>query len=150
MALSDDKEGVTPFGKYKIEAVILKEGIDEHIFRRVSELPYTVKHDDKKYEITTDALFKTDLPLKKKILNVFFMIVGEYTIIFREGETDPLLRFDSEISPRVLKVARTSKAVTGMIREWFSGSKFPVNKWAFILITATVGTIIYAKMNGYI
>jgi hypothetical protein len=148
--LSDTEKGVTPFGKYKIEVVIMKEGIDEHLFRRVSELPYTVKHGDKKYEITTDALFKIDLSIRKKIQNVFFMIVGEYMIIFREGEKDPLLRFDSEISPRVLKVARTSTAVTGMIREWFSGSKFPINKWAFILITAGVGTIIYAKMNGYI
>lgn len=148
--MSDQNEGAKPFGKYKIEVVIKQEGINEHLFRRVSELPYTVKYNGKKYEITTDALFKTDLSLRKKILNVFFMIVGEYTIIFREGEKDPLLRFDSEISPRVLKVARTSTAVTGMIREWFSGSKFPINKWAFILITAIVGTIIYAKMNGYI
>ena len=148
--MSDLKDGVTPFGKYKIEAVILKEGIDEHIFRRINKLPYTIKHEDHKYEITTDALFKIDLSLRKKILNVFFMIIGEYMIIFREGSPDPLIRFDSQVSPRVLKVARTSTAVTGMIREWFSGSKFPLNKWAFVLITALVGTIIYAKMNGYI
>lgn len=148
--MSDKNEGVKPFGKYKIEVVIMKEGIDEHIFRRVSKLPYSIKHGETKYEITTEALFKIDLSLRKKILNVFFMIVGEYMIIFREGEKDPFLRFGSEISPRVLKVARTSTAVTGMIREWFSGSKFSINKWAFILITATVGTIIYAKMNGYI
>ena len=148
--MSDEKAGVTPFGKYKIEAIILREGIDEHIFRRVSQLPYTIKFNDQKYEITTDALFKIDLPLRKKILNVFFMIVGEYEIIFREGSPEPLIRFDSKISPRVLKVARTSTAVTGMIREWFSGSKFSLNKWAFVLITALVGTIIYAKMNGYI
>jgi hypothetical protein len=147
--LSDEENGVTPFGKYKIEVVILREGIDEHLYRRVSELPYKIKFNKKQYEITTEALFKIDLPRRKKILNVFFMIVGEYMIIFREGETAPIIRFDSKVAPRVLKVARTSTAVTGMIREWFSGSKFPLNKWAFILITALVGTIIYGKMNGY-
>lgn len=148
--MSDKEEGVTVFGKYKIEAVIMKEGIDEHIFRRVSSLPYTIKHDDKQYEITTEALFKVQLSLTKQILNMLFLIVGEYMIIFREGSTEPLIRFDSEISPSVLRVARTSTAVKGMIKEWFSGGKFPVNKWVFILVVAVVGTIIYAKMNGMI
>lgn len=148
--MSDNKEGVTAFGKYKIEVIIMKEGIDEHIFRRVSSLPYTIKHDDTKYEITTQALFKVQLSFLKQILNIFFLIVGEYMIIFREGNTKPLIRFDSEISPSVLKVARTSTAVKGMIKEWFSGGKFPVNKWVFILVVALVGTIIYAKMNGMI
>jgi hypothetical protein len=71
-------------------------------------------------------------------------------IIFREGETQPLIRFDSAISPRVLKVARTSSAVKGMIKEWFSGGKFPMNKWLFIIIVASIGTFVYAKMTGMI
>lgn len=128
----------------------MKEGIDEHIFRRVNSLPYKIKHNDKQYEITTQALFKVQLSVLKRILNMVFLIVGEYMIIFREGNTKPLIRFDSEISPSVLKVARTSTAVKGMIKEWFSGGKFPVNKWVFILVVALVGTIIYAKMNGMI
>ena len=148
--LSNNVEKVTAFGKYKIEAVIMKDGIDEHIFRRVSELPYKIKHNGTQYEITTQALFKIQLSMTKQILNIFFLIVGEYMIIFREGSTEPLIRFDSEISPSVLKVARTSTAVKGMIKEWFSGGKFPVNKWVFILVVAVVGTIIYAKMNGMI
>lgn len=148
--LSNNNEGATAFGRYKIEAVIMKDGIDEHVFRRVSKLPYTIKHNGTKYEITTQALFKVQLSCLKQILNMFFLIVGEYMVIFREGSTEPLIRFDSEISPSVLKVARTSTAVKGMIKEWFSGGKFPVNKWVFILVVATVGTIIYAKMNGMI
>ena len=148
--LSDKKDGVTAFGRYKIEVIIMKEGIDEHVFRRVSKLPYTIKHNGTKYEITTQALFKVQLSFLKKLLNVFFLIVGEYMIIFREGNIQPLIRFDSEISPSVLKVARTSTAVKGMIKEWFSGGRFPVNKWVFILVVALVGTIIYAKMNGMI
>lgn len=148
--MSDKEEGVTVFGKYKIEAIILKDGIDEHIFRRVSSLPYTIKHNNTQYEITTEALFKVDLSILKQILNLFFLIVGEYEVLFREGDTQPLIRFDSEISPSVLRVARTSTAVKGMIKEWFSGGKFPVNKWVFILVVAAVGTIIYAKMNGMI
>ena len=150
LALSDNEEKVAAFGRYKIEAVIMKDGIDEHIFRRVGSLPYTVKHNETKYEITIEALFKVQLSFLKQILNMFFLIVGEYMIIFREGNTEPLIRFDSEISPSVLKVARTSTAVKGMIKEWFSGGKFPVNKWVFILVVAAVGTIIYAKMNGMI
>ncbi len=148
--MSDNEAGASAFGRYKIEVVIMKDGIDDHIFRRVSKLPYTIKHNDTKYEITTQALFKVQLSFLKRILNIFFLIVGEYEIIFREGNTEPLIRFDSEISPSVLKVARTSTAVKGMIKEWFSGGRFPVNKWVFILVVALVGTIIYAKMNGMI
>ena len=150
LALSDNEAGAKAFGRYKIEVVIMKDGIDEHLFRRVRKLPYTIKHEDTKYEITTQALFKVQLSFLKQILNMFFLSVGEYMIIFREGNTQPLIRFDSEISPLVLKVARTSKAVKGMIKEWFSGGRFPVNKWVFILVVAIVGTIIYAKMNGRI
>ena len=148
--LSDNKDGVTAFGRNKIEVVIMKDGIDEHMFRRISKLPYTIKHDGTKYEITTQGLFKVQLSFLRQILNMFFLIGGEYMIIFREGKTEPIIRFDSEISPSVLKVARTSTAVKGMIKEWFSGGKFPVNKWVFILVVALVGTIIYAKMNGMI
>ena len=148
--MSNNVEKVTAFGKYKIEVVIMKDGIDDHIFRRVSKLPYKLKHNETQYEITTQALFKIQLSVTKQILNMLFLIVGEYMIIFREGSTEPLIRFDSEISPSVLKVARTSTAVKGMIKEWFSGGKFPVNKWVFILVVALVGTIIYAKMNGMI
>ena len=150
LALSDNTEKVTAFGKYKIEVVIMKDGIDDHIFRRVSKLPYKLKHNNIQYEITTQSLFKVELSILKQILNMLFLIVGEYEVIFREGNTEPLIRFDSEISPSVLKVARTSTAVKGMIKEWFSGGKFPVNKWVFILVVAAVGTIIYAKMNGMI
>lgn len=141
---------INAFGRYKIEVVIMKDGINEHIFRRLSEFPHTIKHKDKEYEIKTDALFKIQISILKRIRNLLFLIFGEYMIIFREGETTPIIRFDSEISPQVLKVARTSTAVKGMIKEWFTGGKFPINKWAFILITAFVGTIVYAKMSGMI
>ena len=128
----------------------MKDGIDEQIFRIVRSLTYKLKHNGTQYEITAQALFKVQLSFLKQVLNMLFLIVGEYMIIFREGNTQPLVRFDSEISPSVLRVARTSQAVKGMIREWFSGGKFPVNKWVFILVVAAVGTIIYAKMNGMI
>jgi hypothetical protein len=146
--LSND-EKINLFGKYKIETVIKKEGINEHMFRRVDKLPHTVKHETKSYEIKANGLFKLDIGKLKTIKNLLFLIRGEYMIIFREGETDPLLRFDSEVSPQVLKVARNSTAVKGMIKEWFAGKKFPINKWAFILIVATIGTIIYGKLYGY-
>ena len=141
---------ITPFGKYKIEVVIMKDGIDEHIFRRVNKLPYTIKFDEKKYEITADALFEIETGVLKRIKNLAFLIRGEYMILFREGETDPLIRFDSEISPVVLKVARTSTAVKGMIKEWFSGGRFAFNKWVFIFIVAAIGTFVYAKLSGMI
>ena len=147
--MSEDVK-VSAFGKYKIEAVIMKDGIDEHIFRRVNTFPYSVKHDGVKYEITTDALFKIETGILKKIKNLAFLIIGEYMIIFREGDTNPLIRFDSEISPKVLKVARTSTAVKGMIKEWFSGGRFPINKWVFIIIVASIGTYVYAKLSGMI
>lgn len=149
--MSDDEEiQVSPFGKYKIEAVILTDGIDEHIFRRVNKLPYKIKYDNKQYEITTDALFEIETTTLKKIINLAFFIRREYMILFREGDTEPLIRFDSEISPVVLKVARTSTAVKGMIKEWFSGGRFPVNKWVFIIIVASIGTFVYAKLSGMI
>jgi hypothetical protein len=145
-----ENKQTSAFGKYKVECVIMKDGIDEHLFRRVNKFPYTVKHGDKKYEITTDALFEIETTTLKKIQNLAFLIRREYMIIFREGETQPLIRFDSAISPRVLKVARTSSAVKGMIKEWFSGGKFPMNKWLFIIIVASIGTFVYAKMTGMI
>lgn len=148
--LFNETEGVTAFGRYKIEIIIMTDGIDEHMFRRLSKFPYKIKYKGIQYEITTQALFKVQLSILKRILNMFFLIVGEYEVLFREGNTQPLIRFDREISPSVLKVARTSTAVKGMIKEWFSGGRFPVNKWVFILVVAVVGTIIYAKMNGMI
>jgi len=147
--LSEDVK-VSAFGKYKIEAVIMKDGIDEHIFRRVAKFPYSIKHKGIKYEITTDALFKIETGILKRLKNLAFLIIGEYMIIFREGDTNPLIRFDSEISPKVLKVARTSTAVKGMIKEWFSGGRFPINKWVFIIIVASIGTFVYAKLSGMI
>jgi hypothetical protein len=147
--LSEDVK-VSAFGKYKIEAVIMKDGIDEHIFRRVDEFPYTVKHNGTEYEITTDALFQIETGILKRVKNLAFLIIGEYMIIFREGDTNPLIRFDSEISPKVLKVARTSTAVKGMIKEWFSGGRFPMNKWIFVIIVASIGTFVYAKLSGMI
>ena len=146
--MSEDEIQVSPFGKYKIEAVIMRDGIDEHIFRRVNKLPYKIKYDNKQYEITTDALFEIETGTFKKIVNLAFFIRREYMILFREGDTDPLIRFDSEISPVVLKVARTSTAVKGMIKEWFSGGKFPINRWVFIIIVAAIGTYVYAKLSG--
>ena len=147
--MSEDVK-VSVFGKYKIEAVIMRDGIDEHIFRRVNEFPYEIKFNGQKYKITTEALFKIETGFLKMLKNLAFLIRGEYMIIFREGDTQPLIRFDSEISPRVLKVARTSKAVKGMIKEWFSGGKFPINKWVFIIIVASIGTYVYAKLSGMI
>lgn len=147
--MSEDVK-VSAFGKYKIEAVIMKDGIDEHIFRRVDEFPYTVKHNGTEYEITTDALFQIETGILKRVKNLAFLIIGEYMIIFREGDTNPLIRFDSEISPKVLKVARTSTAVKGMIKEWFSGGRFPMNKWIFVIIVASIGTFVYAKLSGMI
>ena len=147
--MSEDVK-VSAFGKYKIEAVIMKDGIDEHIFRRVNKFPYSIKHNGTKYEITTDALFKIETGILKTLKNLAFLIIGEYMIIFREGDTNPLIRFDSEISPKVLKVARTSTAVKGMIKEWFSGGRFPINKWVFIIIVASIGTFVYAKLSGMI
>ena len=144
-----EKTAVKAFGKYKVEIVILQNGENEHSFRRIDEFPYQIKVNDKSYEITSDALFEIETSTLKKIKNIVFLIRREYMIIFRESETEPLIRFDSEVSPRVLKVARTSTAVKGMIKEWFSGGRLPINKWAFILIVALVGTAIYAKMNGY-
>lgn len=148
--MSDEKIEAAVFGRYKVETVIMKDGIDEHIFRRVNAFPYIVKHDGESYKITTDALFEIEINRLKMIKNLAFLIRREYMIIFREGDSQPLIRFDSEISPRVLKVARTSTAVKGMIREWFSGGRFPVNKWLFILIVASIGTFIYAKLSGMI
>ena len=147
--MSEDVK-VSAFGKYKIEAVIMKDGIDEHIFRRVNQFPYSIKHNGTKYEITTNALFKIETGILKTLKNLAFLIIGEYMIIFREGDTNPLIRFDSEISPKVLKVARTSTAVKGMIKEWFSGGRFPINKWVFIIIVASIGTYVYAKLSGMI
>jgi hypothetical protein len=146
----EDKPKASTFGKYKVEAVIMTDGINPHIFRRTNEFPLTIKYDNKKYKITANALFKTETSLLKRIKNLVFLIVGEYTILFREGETDPLIRFDSEISPVVLKVARTSTAAKRMIKEWFSGKRFPINKWVFIIIVASIGTFVYAKMSGMI
>jgi hypothetical protein len=149
--LSDtNNENATAFGKYKVECVILKDGIDEHIFRRVNKFPYKIKHASKIYEITTEALFEIEVSKYIFFRNLLFLIRREYMIIFRENESKPLIRFESEISPRVLKVARTSTAVKGMIKEWFSGTKLPINKWLFIIIVASIGTIIYAKMTGRI
>ena len=149
--MSEDNEiQVSPFGKYKIEAVIMTDGIDEHVFRRISDLPYKIKFNEKEYEITTDALFEIETGTFKKIRNLAFLIRREYMILFREDDPEPLIRFDSEISPVVLKVARTSTAVKGMIKEWFSGGRFPVNKWVFIVIVAAIGTYVYAKLSGMI
>ncbi|MHA2054545.1 MAG: hypothetical protein ACW99F_13195 [Candidatus Hodarchaeales archaeon] len=145
-----EKKKDSPFGKYKIEIIIIKNGINDHIFRRLNDFPYTVKNDKKSYEIKKDGLFKTKLPIRKIIMNLLSMIVGEYKIIFWEGEKEPIMRYDPNVSPRVLKVARNSTAATQMIKEWFEGRKFPINKWAFILIVATIGTIIYAKLSGMI
>lgn len=145
-----EKIETSAFGKYKIEAVIMQDGIDEHIFRRVSEFPYKLKFNKVQYDITTDALFEIETSILKKLRNLAFLIRREYMIIFRENDPDPLIRFDSEISPRVLKVARTSKAVKGMIKEWFSGGRLPINKWVFIVIVASIGTFVYAKMSGMI
>lgn len=141
---------VSAFGKYRIEVIIIAEGINVHLIRRIDEFPYKIKFKDKWYEITTDALFKDSPSLIRKIINRIMLIAGEYTILFREDETKPIIRFDSKVSPRVLKVARTSTAVRGMIREWFTGGKFPINKWVFIFIVAAIGTVVYAKMSGMI
>ncbi len=147
---NEEAKNSTPFGRYKVEAVIMKEGIDEHIFRRISEFPYKIKFEEKYYEVKTDALFSIEVSRLTFIRNLLFLIIGDYMIIFREGETEPLIRVTSEISPRVLKVARTSTAVQGMIKEWFSGGKFPINKWVFIFIVAAIGTFVYAKLSGMI
>jgi hypothetical protein len=149
--LSDTaNENASAFGKYKIECIILKEGIDEHVFRRVNKFPFSIKHDKKKYEITAESLFEIEVSKYVFFRNLLFGIRREYEVIFREGEPQPIIRMDSAISPRVLKVARTSTAVKNMVKEWFAGKKFPINKWAFIIIVATIGTIIYAKMSGMI
>ena len=145
-----DNTGIATFGRYKIEIVIRRDGEDEHMFRRLNELPYEVKYLETKYMVKTDALFKVERSKTRVLIDLLFRVKDHYMIVFREGENTPLMRYDSEISPRVLKVARTSTAVKGMIKEWFSGKGFGLNKWVFILITAGIGTIIYAKMTGMI
>ena len=145
-----EENTVSPVGRYKIEIVIKRDGINEHIIRRLNELPYTAKYLEKDYEVKVEALFEVERGLLRTVADSVFLVKKHYMIVFREGENNPLMRSDSEISPRVLKVARTSTAVKGMIKEWFSGKGFGLNKWVFIIITAGIGTIIYAKMSGMI
>lgn len=135
-------------GKYKIEAVILREGLNPHLFRRVSSLPYTLTYKGTKYEIKETALFERSLSIWKRTKNLLRLILVEYIVIFWEDETEAIIRFDSKVDPEVILTARDSKAVTRMIKEWFSDRKFPLNKWVFIFLVALVGTIIYAKMSG--
>ena len=137
-------------GKYRVEAVILQEGMNPHLTRRVSSFPYTIDFEDNKYEVKDTALFEKQLSIWKKVKNVLRLVIAEYIIIFWYGETDPIMRYYSVVDPEVILTARDSKAVTRMIKEWFSGRKFPINKWAFIFLLALVGTIIYAKLTGRI
>ena len=137
-------------GKYRVEAVILQEGMNPHLTRRVSSFPYTIDFEDNKYEVKDTALFEKQLSIWKKVKNVLRLVIAEYIIIFWHGETDPIMRYYSEVDPEVILTARDSKAVTRMIKEWFSGQKFPINKWVFIFLVALVGTIIYAKLSGRI
>jgi len=135
-------------GKYKVEAIILREGLNPHLTRRVSSFPYTLNYEDNNYEVKDTALFGRKLKPWKRIKNIARFIFADYVILFWEGETDPIMRFDSKVDPEVILTARDSKAVTKMIKEWFSGRGFPLNKWVFIFLVALVGTIIYAKMSG--
>lgn len=137
-------------GKYRIEAIILIEGMNAHLTRRVSTFPYTIDFENHKYEVKDTALFEKQLSILKKVRNVLRLVVAEYIIIFWEGESDPIMRYYSKVDPEVILTARDSKAVTRMIKEWFSGRKFPFNKWVFIFLVALVGTIIYAKISGRI
>jgi hypothetical protein len=150
VACLSEKENLDPWGRYKIEIVIIKDGINDHIFRRLKGFPYTLRNNSKDYKITIDGLFKKDLTILQFIRNLTVQIFSEHMIFFWEGETKPIKRFETKVSPRVLKVARHSNAVTGMIKEWFSGKGFPINKWVFILVVASIGTIIYAKYTGMI
>ena len=135
-------------GKYRVEAIILREGLNPHLTRRVSKFPYTLTYDGTSYEVKDTALFGRKLKFTKKITNIVKLIVADYVILFWEGESDPIMRFHSKVDPEVILTARDSKAVTRMIKEWFSDRRFPLNKWVFIFLVALVGTLIYAKMSG--
>ena len=137
-------------GKYRVEAVILREGMNAHLTRRVSTFPYTIEYENKKYEVKDTALFEKKLSVWKKVKNILRLVIAEYIIIFWENEKEPILRYHSEVDPEVILTARDSKAVSRMIKEWFAGKGFPVNKWVFIFLVALVGTIIYAKITGRI
>ncbi len=137
-------------GKYRVEAVILREGMNPHLTRRVSTFPYTLEFEDKKYEVKDTALFEKKLSIWQKVKNILRLVIAEYTIIFWEDETEPIMRYHSVVDPEVILTARDSKAVSRMIKEWFAGKGFPINKWVFIFLVALVGTIIYAKLTGRI
>jgi len=137
-------------GKYRVEAVILREGMNPHLTRRVSTFPYTIEFEKNKYEVIDSALFEKRLSIWQRVKNILRLVIAEYIIIFWEGNTEPILRYNSDVDPEVILTARDSKAVSRMIKEWFAGRGFPLNKYAFIIIVALVGTIIYAKLSGRI
>lgn len=141
-------------GFYKIELVIIKDGINEHITRRVNSFPIKIKdpYDEKnrEYNVKTKGLFNDDIGLFKKLFNYMKLIKRQYKTYFWEGQSDPIMRFESDIDPEIIKIAESSRAITNMIKEWFAGRGLPFNKWIFILAVATVGTIIYAKFTGRI
>ena len=57
-------------GKYRVEAVILREGMNPHLTRRVSTFPYTLEYEENKYEVTDSALFEKKISVWQRVKNV--------------------------------------------------------------------------------
>lgn len=134
---------------YQFEIVFMRPGVNDHIFVRGDSLDFEHEHDSKKFNITSDRLYRVKPGIFTRFMFKLKGINQRFIVSFQKDKKTPISPQSVKVSSRILNEVKSSRALDKALRGEFA-VPMDLKKLIIIMEFIALVAVVYVLMTGQV